>query len=882
MKNFNNLIITLVKELRFKRSNSKFFFLILLFGLIGKTSMSQCNPLYTSSFPILTACDGPIDLSAYVNGLGDHFTSPTSGAYLIGNYFYPALSTGSGTYSIVYSGASTCTPFIPIVNQNITVSSTNTLKILSNGADLTKYTYTPSVGCTLTVANAAIYNSFIWYKNGFEIANCSSCSTLVVNDMGTYTLKAHASICNLDFQDEVEIACDCNYSGATVIGSSGMTVYLTSDLTGTSGGLGFSGIDFVLEGTVVIPAGLSIQFNAANIKMMPCSKIVIEAGTIGNPGGTLTTIRSTITGCDKWQGIIINGFPTHDHTYNEHGKFFSSDGLEISDAYKAIYSDNGGKVEIILADFENNENDITLQNYGYDYSTRLNSLNFKGKWMHNDIASFCSLYSYATPINPVEKNMIYLEDIQDIDLFSCSFNGNDFLDGSNNYVTNGIEIYNARNINLGRENPGSANNPLTFTGYLNTGITARSLTNVINSSPYYVQDVNYMFDKYYFDADVKLYKGIVLDNCSTVTLGYVQSAPFDANRFLGKMEYGTYVTNSYNILQYENLFNVSNVGSTSTMGSNISQCAYYSASDNLNFASNIIVDIPFGVDFESNTNSNIHGNILQTLRDGFLFKSCDDFSIQDNTMNGCTNAIIQFYGSGGTNSVISGNRFINGVYGLIVSPSFNPIGASGGSNLGTVNMDIECNLFRNNDYSIVGSGDIRDQGNSTTANGNEFDNNYKRWDLVWEDSNSPIFTFYGSTVSGSLPNTDPTLTYSPSIVLNGNTFSSSSSDFNTVSTAFDPACFNTLLISHPTHTIQEYSKKPVVQYQEKQNEMIIKTDNTTEMPNTVLCYDALGRSYSLTLISFENGIYKFDTKFLSSGIYYISINNISLKFYKTN
>ncbi len=124
----------------------------------------------------------------------------------------------------------------------------------------------------------------------------------------------------------------------------------------------------------------------------------------------------------------------------------------------------------------------------------------------------------------------------------------------------------------------------------------------------------------------------------------------------------------------------------------------------------------------------------------------------------------------------------------------------------------------------------------------------------------------------------PLFTYSP----NSSIFSTSLRDFISINTSTDPACFNTLLISHPTHTIQEYSKKPVVQYQEKQNEMIIKTVNTTELPNTIQCYDALGRSYSLTLISFENGIYKFDTKFLSSGIYYISINNISLKFYKTN
>jgi hypothetical protein len=217
---------------------------VLFVAPILAKAQPYCNPGF-SPIPNLTICDAPYDLSGLVSvppGTNGTFFSGTG---ITGNYFYPTIA-GVGTFTITYHHGTPCGPGAANALQAVTVSNTNMLQILSNGANLTKYTYTPSIGCTLTVANATNYNAFKWYKNGFEIpgANCSTCSTLVVTDMGTYTLKAYATTCGMELQDEVEIACDCSYSTATVIGTPGMTTNLTTNLNG-SGGIGSSTIDYV-------------------------------------------------------------------------------------------------------------------------------------------------------------------------------------------------------------------------------------------------------------------------------------------------------------------------------------------------------------------------------------------------------------------------------------------------------------------------------------------------------------------------------------------------------------------------------------------------------------------------------------------------------------
>ena len=49
---------------------------------------------------------------------------------------------------------------------------------------------------------------------------------------------------------------------------------------------------------------------------------------------------------------------------------------------------------------------------------------------------------------------------------------------------------------------------------------------------------------------------------------------------------------------------------------------------------------------------------------------------------------------------------------------------------------------------------------------------------------------------------------------------------------------------------------------------------------SIICYDALGKSHNLSLLSFADDIFRFDTSNLAAGMYYITINNQTLKFMK--
>lgn len=857
--------------------NSKLFLLILLFSLVSKMQMAQC----ILSLPSIVC----INANFYLNPMGvpwpGVFTGGGGGiSNLAGAYYFSAAAAGvGGPYTITYT---ITTPYYCTTTANITVVAHLTITPAGTGSPL-KYTMTSGTPISLSVLDVGSWSNFRWYENGFLVCTTSTCTA---NRMGTFTVFADGP-CGNQEKAELEVVCDC--SQGSLIYTLSPTFTTASGVTTLSdtGGL-HTTTDYVLGGTVTIQKGAELVISNANIDMLKGTKIILEAGDGTTAGGKFTLNNGVcrLRGCDKWQGVIIDGNASYDRGLNRHGKFYSSaDGCYISDAYIGVYSHTGGEVVIAKTAFLNNNTDIALMNYpSYDYHPEIRGDSFTGKNMHDNFASQFTLdgeYSYFSGSGNRSsfKQMIYLEDVKDFDIYDCTFTGNNFLDGSNNFKTNAIEISDANNINLGRQLSPSGNSLMIFTSFFNSGIYGRNVTNVVNNTTTYAQGANYMFDKYSFDEDVILDKAIDLDNCSTITLGYYQAYPFDANRFLGTMNYGSYVTNSTNVSQYENLFNVSAVNNNTGLGSNIGTGIYYNGCNNIEVTGSYMEDISYGGYFESCINSsNIYGNFLYGGYNGFHFKDCDDINIELNTFDGCTNYSMQYYGDGGTNSVITRNSFLNTNYGLIISPDQNPIGTGSSSNdNGTaMSVDITCNFFQNNTYAIIGSGDINDQGNGTYTNGNYFDgNNY--WGLCWMDFDLSWFLWYKTIRTGSTPNAGVS---QPNLTLNGTTITSGNSNF-VPSTSFNEAsCFPNFFIAYPEKTIKQYTGEPKISNTMVNNELTVSTQNINSTNRNIICYDALGRTYNLELISSENRIYKYNTSNLASGIYFISVNNAPFKFYK--
>lgn len=882
MKNF-------IKTIYETSLSFKLLFLFIIILLSNNKTFGQCGISWVSISPVPICVNVPsIPLNPFANPVGGSFyctTAPSSITQTLGVYYFNPSIAGPGIHTIGYA---ITTPFPGCsLTTNVTVSDYIKINPLPNVSGTNKYMLTSGTSMTLTVFNPLNYTNFHWYENGFEVGITSS---LTVSRMGTFTVLADGP-CGIKEKAELEVVCDCG-SGDQAYANGFTFTQSTTTLSASS--LPHTTTDYVFGGTIIIAKNAELRISNANIDIKPCTKIIIESGdpNILQTGGKFFLgTNARLRGCDKWQGIIVNGVASENNTNVCQGKvFIATQDAEVSDAFIAVYSNSGGQVELNNGKYSNNNTDIVLMNYSFDYSPTLFRKNtFKGTWIHDNINSLlCNLDPiYNSFINSTNrssfKQMVYLENVKEFDIYDCTFIGNDFLDGAN-YKVNAIELNNVSKINLGRRDiyPYPLG-PIKFTGYFNSGIYGRSVTNILNNSPDYLFNRNYLFDKYTFDSKTDLNKGIDLENCSNIQLGSTQAVPFDANRFLGKMNYGIYVSNCSNITQYENLFNVNNVTSIIGLGSSITNGMYYKNCNKLNITGNWMASITNGGYFENCTNNSIvNVNHLKALTNGLKFKDCQNIAVSDNVFNGCTNNSLEYYGTLGSN-YISGNHFIDANYGLIISPTQNPLGALIGtnSNSSIMNINIECNQFKNNEYAIVGSGNIVDQGNSSGTNGNKFDLN-KQWDLAWMDYDIPStnwFKYFGNTAStGATPNPSlVALMYSP-ITLNGSVINLGANNYQPFNTSINASCFSALKIATTSNDIKVNTDEvKILNSVVKEEITISKFPNNL---NSINCFDAMGRIFSLELISYENDTYRFNAQNLAAGIYYITLNNVYLKFYK--
>lgn len=829
---------------------------MLIFCLISKVQKAQCAQNWDPSTPTtVTLCSLPLNLSIWIGPGAINGVFTTSAGFIVSSVYFSTLAAGSYIITYTETGCAATSHVLHVIN-------TNQVTILADGVSMSKKTNPQDFVVTLSVENSSYYLNYEWYKNGFVVGTGSTYTT---DDMGTYTLKS-ANLCGPVYYDDIEIACDCDLAGlgASNIGTTGMTTNRTTDITGSNmGGIGQSNtnFDFVIKGTMFVPKGATVHITDANIRMEACASIVLETGTGVTPGGIIIIDNSTITGCDKWQGVrlagsgAINTSPLHpifDATTN---------GFEISDAYKALYATNGGRLVLDGVAFENNENDITMRDYANDYTPTLTNLDIKGKWIHNDIANFCTLSgTYVTPSSNTYKKMIYLEAVHEFDITHCTFTGNDFPSGVPYvaYQTNAIELYDMEDVNV---------DDVEFNEIFNAGIYGQHVTNTISGPPgsaVYSINTNYLFNNYLFEGF--FYYGIYFLDGTYITLGDLSVTPTTTNRFLGDFVYGTYLDGCSNTLQYGNIFNSNSYGSPSAAGGDFGANAVFYNLCHISY---------------------LQKCLFQSVTDAVLFVDCTTPFIVENDIL-YSDLGVQFYSDNDVFlTTIAENRFVGNNYGLIISPTANPLSPSQTNTIQyELLINISCNFFLENYYAIVGSGLIMDQGTDMGTNGNKWESNIE-WDWLWEDIGAAHFKYYSYDAGN--PTINPSNRPNAwnglgmySIYVNGVSgspieFDDANTDNNDdqyINGCYDiitsPGVMSGIKASDPIDKI--HINNPV------SSELAIKGCQLKDQ--SIICYDALGKSHNLSLLSFADDIFRFDTSTLAAGMYYITINNQTLKFMK--
>lgn len=130
--------------------------------------------------------------------------------------------------------------------------------------------------------------------------------------------------------------------------------------------------------------------------------------------------------------------------------------------------------------------------------------------------------------------------------------------------------------------------------------------------------------------------------------------------------------------------------------------------------------------------------------------------------------------NGTLSSTIQNNKFIDGIYGLVIAPVAYPIGSANSTAnkaqwTNKIYVNITCNLFDGNEIGIIGSGLLRDQGTSLLSAGNRFKSNgvplNSIYSTLWNYS-LPLDYYYSN-----IPNPDDeTVASNPSfqVTIDGN------------------------------------------------------------------------------------------------------------------
>ncbi len=404
------------------------------------------GPFYVSSIAglyikkdatIINSCLGNPTLDASINGavLANSYTGNILW-YLYDPSTHISTQVGSQTQYLNLSGLSNGTHYYYYTNSanGCTVQSgmyqvyvIKSITITANNANLE-----PGTVLTLSSANITtppLYLSLQWYRNGVMIPGATTTS-YTANWPGTYYLgEPNPGNCAGMLSNSIVITCD-------PIG-----IVIKSNYTFQTGTTNLSGY-LKFDGTVTIPAGAVVNINNAKVHMTSCAEIIVDNNSnLNQTGGRLNISNSTISGCAAWQWIKIIGNSGIGNPVQN--GLLSLSSTEVRDASMAIYTLNGGTVNISSSILENNKSHMAIVNCPNVTSSIANTtLSYLNAGATCNIGN---IYPLVNGINGGTTKMVYLYNSSGITFSNSTFELKELktiMGGALSSTPNAIETYN--------------------------------------------------------------------------------------------------------------------------------------------------------------------------------------------------------------------------------------------------------------------------------------------------------------------------------------------------------------------------------------------------------------------------------------------------------
>ena len=260
---------------------------------------------------------------------------------------------------------------------------------------------------------------------------------------------------------------------------------------------------------------------------------------------------------------------------------------------------------------------------------------------------------------------------------------------------------------------------------------------------------------------------------------------------------------------------------------------------------------------------------------GLYMKNCENTHCDRNIISQFSKKGIEYYIDHPTMSVseISFNVIYPTSEGLVVSYDEDPMNNNPLSNVSTnlIQLQIKCNGFHQCEYGIVGSGYLIDQIDNGTPEdaGNVFHSSLI-WDILWENSSTPYFTYY--TYYLFPPNYSSLCLRTPTF-LNNNlvTFSQFNADY--WAATFPAPCrifMKTTPESQNPFSKVEYTNIKI--YPNPINNSFTITMNKV-IADKVEIFDVLGRVVYSRSIFAENQNIEINISNWNTGIYFVKVYN---------
>ncbi len=340
--------------------------------------------------------------------------------YLVGTTFSSDFMTTPLAFQPAYTGMGDGFFLKLNIEPSLLIQAAGSTTILTGG----------SVG--LFVVPAPVYSTFSWlqwYRDGQPVTG-ATLTSMTATRPGRYYLVGNSlnPECPMHYSNVIEVKYGCsddikiNYSSYYSARPYRFPIGVTTITTTAS----YNGYAF---GKVIISSGATVNILNTVILAQSCSEIVVERG------GILRVTGSTIQGCNDWHGITVYGNPALPHgTPGTHGEVYI-EGCTISDADVAVYSVDGGFLDVEHTVFFGNRHCIALEPYMFQHLSPI-----RDNWF--DATDLTPYACFTPPFAAANRPMVYANGVSDMPIDNNKFYG-DFFSPAVAQV-NGLEARNSQ------------------------------------------------------------------------------------------------------------------------------------------------------------------------------------------------------------------------------------------------------------------------------------------------------------------------------------------------------------------------------------------------------------------------------------------------------